>query len=115
MPGGDLLGTGSPPVYFGDIVGPRFAHLESREVTGSIKIFSYVNTSIINKNTTSLAMAFGPVYFYTIKNVDWSNPEIRINPSGGYTHEYNFIARFGEFTTFYNSNNNRQVSEFWIQ
>ena len=115
MPGGDLLGTGSPPVYFGDVVGPRFAHLESREVTGSIKIFSYVNTSIINKNTTSLAMAFGPVYFYTIKNVDWSNPEISINPSGGYTHEYNFIARFGEFTTFYNSNNNRLVSEFWIQ
>jgi len=115
MPGGDLLGTGSPPIYFGDVVGPRFAHLSNRQVTGSIKIFSYVNTSIINKNTTSLAMAFGPVFFYTIKNVDWSNPTININPTGGYTHEYNFIARFGEFTTFYNSNNNRLVSEFWIE
>ena len=115
MPGGDLLGTGSPPVYFGDKVGPRFARMTNRQVTGSIKIFSYVNTSIINKNTTSLAMAFGPVFFYTIKNVDWSNPVITISPSGGYTHEYNFIARFGEFTTIYNSNNNRLVSEFWIQ
>lgn len=114
MPGGDLLGTGSPPEYFGDKVGPRFAKLENRKVTGSIKIFSYVNTSIINKNTTSLAMAFGPVFFYTIKNVDWSNPIITISPTGGYTHEYSFIARFGEFTTFYGSGN-RLTSEFWIQ
>jgi hypothetical protein len=113
MPGGDLLNDGSSPVYFGDKVGPRFASLSSREVTGSIKIFSYVNTSIVNKNTTSLTMSFGPLYFYRIKNVDWSNPDVQISPTGGYTHEYKFVAKLGEFTAYFGTGN-PLVSEFHI-
>jgi len=113
MPGGDLLNNGAAPTYFGDKVGPRFASLASREVSGSIKIFSYVNTSIVNKNTTPLTMSFGPLYFYRIKNVDWSNPDVQINPSGGYTHEYKFIAKLGEFTAFFGAGN-PIVSEFFI-
>lgn len=113
MPGGDLLNDGSAPTYFGDKVGPRFASLASRQVSGTIKIFSYVNTSIVNKNTTSLTMSFGPLFFYRIKNVDWANPDVQINASGGYTHEYKFIARLGEFTTFFGSGN-PIVSEFFI-
>lgn len=113
MPAGDILNDRAAPKYFGDKVGPRFASLASREVTGSIKIFSYVNTSIINKNSTSLTMAFGPLYFYRMKNVDWSNPDVQINPSGGYTHEYKFIARFGEFTTFFGVGY-PNVSEFFV-
>jgi hypothetical protein len=113
MPAGDILNDSSNPTYFGDKVGPRFASLTSREVSGSIKIFSYVNTSIINKNSTPLTMSFGPLYFYRIKNVDWSNPDVQINPTGGYTHEYKFVARLGEFTAFFGTGN-KLVSEFFI-
>lgn len=113
MPAGDILNDSSNPTYFGDKVGPRFASLTSREVSGSIKIFSYVNTSIINKNSTPLTMSFGPLYFYRIKNVDWSNPDVQINPTGGYTHEYKFVARLEEFTAFFGTGN-KLVSEFRI-
>lgn len=113
MPGGDLLNDGSAPTYFGDKVGPRFASLASREVTGSIKIFSYVNTNIVQRNTTSLIMSFGPLFFYRMKNVDWSNPDVQISPTGGYTHEYKFVAKLEEFTTYFGAGN-PIVSEFRV-
>lgn len=113
MPAGDLLNDRSNPTYFGDKVGPRFASLASREVRGSIKVFSYVSTNIINRNTTPLTMSFGPLFFYRMKNVDWSNPDVQISPTGGYTHEYKFIARFGEFTTFFGVGY-PNVSEFFV-
>ncbi len=111
MPAGDIINDRSNPTYIGDKVGPRFASLTSREVSGSIKIFSYVNTSIINKNSTPLTMSFGPLFFYRIKNVDWSNPDVQISPTGGYTHEYKFVARLEEFTAFFGTGN-PLVSEF---
>jgi hypothetical protein len=96
---------------FYDIAGPRFASLSSRRVTGSIKIFSPQNYSFINTNSSSLTLYFGSVYFYSMKNVDWQQPVITINPGSGYFIEYNFTVRLTEFTAF-NGLLNARVSEF---
>jgi hypothetical protein len=96
---------------FYDIAGPRFASLSSRRVTGSIKIFSPQNYSFVNTNTSSLTLYFGSVYFYSMKNVDWQQPVITINPGSGYFIEYNFTVRLTEFTAF-NGLLNARVSEF---
>jgi hypothetical protein len=96
---------------FYDIAGPRFASLSSRRVTGSIKIFSPQNYSFINTNASSLTLYFGSVYFYSMKNVDWQQPIITINPGIGYFIEYNFTVRLTEFTAF-NGLLNARVSEF---
>lgn len=96
---------------FYDIAGPRFASLSSRKVTGSIKIFSPQNYSFINTNASSLTLYFGSVYFYSMKNVDWQQPIVTINPGNGYFIEYNFTVRLTEFTAF-NGFVNTRVSEF---
>jgi hypothetical protein len=96
---------------FYDIAGPRFASLSSRRVTGSIKIFSPQNYSFVNTNASSLTLYFGSVYFYSMKNVDWQQPVVTINPGSGYFIEYNFTVRLTEFTAF-NGLLNTRVSEF---
>ncbi len=96
---------------FYDIAGPRFASLSNRRVTGSIKLFSPQNYSFINTNASSLTLYFGSVYFYTMKNVDWQQPVVTINPGNGYFIEYNFTVRLTEFTAF-NGLLNSRVSEF---
>lgn len=96
---------------FYDIAGPRFASLSSRRVTGSIKIFSPQNYSFVNTNASSLTLYFGSVYFYSMKNVDWQQPVVTINPGNGYFIEYNFTVRMTEFTAF-NGLLNARVSEF---
>jgi hypothetical protein len=46
-----------------------------------------------------------------MKNVDWQQPSITINPGNGYFIEYEFIARMTEIT-YFNGFNNYRVSEF---
>ena len=96
---------------FFDIAGPRFAALSSRRVTGSLKLFSPQNYSFIQTNAAALTLYFGSVFFYSMKNVDWQQPTITINPGSGYFIEYNFTARLTEFTAF-NGLLNSRVSEF---
>jgi len=96
---------------FTDIIGPRFASLSDRRVTGSIKIFSPQNFSFINSNASSLTMFFGSVFYYTMQNVDWQQPSITINPGSGYFIEYKFTARMTK-TTYLNGFGNLRVSEF---
>ncbi len=96
---------------FYDIAGPRFASLDKRTVTGSIKLFSPQNYSLINTNASSLTLYFGSVFYYTMKNVDWQQPTITINPGNGYFIEYNFAARLTEIT-YFNGFRNLRVSEF---
>ena len=96
---------------FYDVAGPRFASLSSRRVTGSIKLFSPQNYSFITTNASSLTLYFGSVFFYSMKNVDWQQPNVTINPGNGYFIEYNFTCRMTEFTAFTGLLNNR-VSEF---
>jgi hypothetical protein len=102
---------GTNLIEFTDVAGPRFASLSSRRVTGSIKIFSPQNYSFVNTNASSLTLYFGSVYFYSMKNVDWQQPIITINPGIGYFIEYNFTVRLTEFTAF-NGLLNARVSEF---
>ena len=96
---------------FGDISGPRFASLQNRKVTGSIKLFSPQNYSFINSNASSLTLYFGSVFYYTMKNVDWQQPVITINPGNGYFIEYNFTVRLTEIT-YFNGFGTLRVSEF---
>jgi hypothetical protein len=96
---------------FGDIAGPRFASLQNRKVTGSIKLFSPQNYSFINSNASSLTLYFGSVFYYTMKNVDWQQPVITINPGNGYFIEYNFTVRLTEIT-YFNGFGTLRVSEF---
>ena len=96
---------------FFDVAGPRFASLSSRRVTGSLKIFSPQDYTFINTNASSLTLYFGSVFFYTMKNVDWQQPIVTINPGNGYFIEYNFTVRLTEFTAF-NGLLNTRVSEF---
>jgi hypothetical protein len=94
-----------------DIVGPRFASLSNRLVTGSIKLFSPQNFSFVDYNASSLTLFFGSLFFYTMKNVDWQQPIITINPGTGYFIEYKFTVRLTEITAF-NGFLNDRVSEF---
>jgi hypothetical protein len=96
---------------FYDIAGPRFASLTSRQVTGSLSLFCQTNYNFINTNASSLTMYFGNIFFYTMKNVDWQQPTVTINPGGGYIIKYDFIARLTEETYFAGLGNPR-VSEF---
>ena len=98
-------------IEFTDVAGPRFASLSRRTVTGSLKIFSPQNYSFVNTNASSLTLYFGSVFFYSMKNVDWQQPVITINPGNGYFIEYNFAVRLTEFTAF-NGLGNPRVSEF---
>lgn len=98
-------------IDFYDVAGPRFASLANRTVSGSIKLFSPQNYSFITTNASSLTLYFGSVFFYSMKNVDWQQPIVTINPGNGYFIEYNFTCRLTEFTAFSGLNNSR-VSEF---
>jgi hypothetical protein len=95
--------TFSQPFYNGsyvsDIYGPRYASLSNRQVSGSITYFSFFSDALF-ANTTNLVMYFGNDFLYAMQNVDWSNPIVSINPDGGYFHQYKFIARFSNVTTF---------------
>ena len=96
---------------FTDVIGPRFASLGDRRVTGSIKLFSPQNFSFVSSNASSLTMFFGSVFYYTMKNVDWQQPSVTISPGSGYFIEYKFAARMSE-TTAMNGFGNLRVSEF---
>lgn len=102
---------GSNLYEFYDIAGPRFASLGDRKVTGSIKLFSPQNYPFIATNSSSLTMYFGNVFYYTMKNVDWQQPDVTISPGNGFFIEYNFTVRLTEFTAF-NGLLNGRVSEF---
>ena len=98
--------------YYGDKVGPKYASLSSREVTGSIKYFSF-DKDVILPNTSSLTMYFGGPFFFSMKYVDWNNPTVTIEPNSGYTHTYSFRARLTDNVGFPQSDNLDQVvSEF---
>ena len=73
--------------------------------------FSPQNYSFINTNASALTLYFGSVFYYTMKNVDWQQPVITINPGSGYFIEYNFTVRLTEIT-YFNGFGTLRVSEF---
>lgn len=98
-------------VYKRDVVGPKYAGLTSREVSGSITYFAF-NKTLDFDNTSALTVYLGGPFFYAMKYVDWGNPVVTINPGGGYTHTYNFKARLPEQVGFPSSDLTKLVSEF---
>jgi hypothetical protein len=97
--------------YKRDDIGPKFASLQSREVSGSITYFCF-NKTLEQPNTTELSVYFGGPFFYAMKNVDWSNPSITISPGGGYTHTYKWKARVPAGTYLPSNNLSQDKSEF---
>ena len=97
--------------YVSDIYGPRYASLSNRQVSGSITYFSFFSDALF-ANTTNLVMYFGNDFLYAMHNVDWSNPVVTINPDGGYFHQYKFIVRLSNTTTFPQNQNGLPFSEF---
>lgn len=98
--------------YFGDKIGPKFAALSERTVSGTITFFSF-DKDMVLPNTSGLTMYFGGPFFYAMKYVDWNNPTVNIEPNSGYTHKYTFKARLTDDVSFPQSDNLDQVvSEF---
>lgn len=101
--------------YKRDDIGPKFASLQSREVSGSITYFCF-NKTLQQPNSSGLSVYFGGPFFYAMENVDWSNPSISIQPGGGYTHTYKWKARVPTGTYLPNNDlkniNSNNMSEF---
>jgi len=97
--------------YKRDDIGPKFASLSSREVSGSITYFCF-NKTFQQPNSSGLSVYFGGPFFYAMENVDWSNPSISIQPGGGYTHTYKWKARVPTGTYLPSNDLNKNMSEF---
>jgi len=101
-----------------DVVGPKFAALNSRTVTGSITIFNAKLDDYLDKYpTSSLTMYFGGNFLFHMKDVDWSNPTVSMTTSGSRYHTWNFTARLPQDAGFWGNGEDHtiSVSEFDIQ
>jgi hypothetical protein len=97
-----------------DVIGPKFAALESRNVTGSITLFNANLDDYLDRYpTSSLTMYFGGNFLFHMRDVDWSNPTYSMTPSGSRIHTWNFTARIPQDTGFWGGNK-VAVSEFDI-
>jgi hypothetical protein len=97
-----------------DVVGPKFASLQKRIVTGSITIFNAKLDDYLDKYpTSSLTMYFGGNFLFHMRDVDWSNPTYSMTTSGSRIHTWNFSARLSQDTGFWGGNQTA-VSEFDI-
>lgn len=97
-----------------DVIGPKFAALKSRSVTGTITLFNANLNDYLDKYaTSSLVMYFGGNYLFHMRDVDWSNPVYSMTPNGGRIHTWSFTARISQGTGFWGGNKTA-VSEFDI-
>jgi hypothetical protein len=97
--------------YKRDDIGPKFASLMSREVSGSVTYFCF-NKTLQQPNSSGLSVYFGGPFFYAMENVDWSNPSVSIQPGGGYSHTYKWKARVPQGTYLPTNDLNKNMSEF---
>jgi hypothetical protein len=97
-----------------DVVGPKFASLANRTVTGSVTIFNAKLDDYLDKYpTSSVTMYFGGNFLFHMRDVDWSNPMVSTTTSGSRFHTWNFTARLSQDTGFWGGNQT-SVSEFDI-
>jgi hypothetical protein len=88
-----------------DVIGPKFASLESRVVKGSVTIFNANLDDYLDKYpTSSITMYFGGNFLFYFKDVDWSNPIMSMSPSGSRIHTWNFTARLPQNAGFWGGN-----------
>lgn len=99
---------------YNDVIGPKFASLDSRVVNGTITIFNAKLDDYLDKYpTSSLTMYFGGNFLFHMRDVDWSNPSYSMTPSGSRIHTWSFTARISQDTGFWGGNKTA-VSEFDI-
>lgn len=97
-----------------DVVGPKFASLDSRKVSGSITLFNAKLDDYLDKYPTSyLTLYFGGNFLFYLQDVDWSNPTMSMSPSGSRIHTWNFTARLPQDAGFWGGNRTA-VSEFYM-
>lgn len=85
-----------------DTIGPKFAALRSRVVTGSISLYNANFDDYLDKYaSSSLVMYFGGNFIYYFPNVDWSNPTFSMTPNGGKVHTWSFTARLPQGAGFW--------------
>ena len=97
-----------------DVIGPKFAALKSRSVTGSVTLYNAALNNYLDAYASSpLIMYFGGNYIFVIEDVDWSNPIYSMSPNGGRIHTWSFSARLHKQAGFWGGNN-VAVSEFYI-
>jgi hypothetical protein len=93
-----------------DNLGPTFAKLSDRNVSGSITFYSISPNFITPIYESGLSMFFGGPFFYPIPYVNWNKPSVTANPGGGYLHKVTFKAKLPSKTGFYMDS--LPVSEF---
>ena len=97
-----------------DVIGPKFAALQNRVVTGSVTIFNAKLDDYLDQYpTSSLTMYFGGNFLFHMRDVDWSNPSVSMTTTGSRYHTWNFSARLSQDAGFWGGNVTA-VSEFDI-
>ena len=96
-----------------DNLGPTFAKLADRSVSGSVTFFSVSPNFITPIYESGITMYFGGPFFYPITFVNWNKPTVTANPGSGYLHKVSFKAKLPSKTGFYM--NDLPVSEFDIK
>ena len=97
-----------------DVIGPKFAALDKRSVTGSVTIFNAKLEDYLDQYpTSSLTMYFGGNFLFHMRNVDWSNPIFSMTTAGSRYHTWNFTARLSQDAGFWGGDVTA-VSEFDI-
>jgi hypothetical protein len=95
-----------------DVIGPKFAALQNRVVTGSVTIFNAKLDDYLDQYpSSSLTMYFGGNFLFHMRDVDWSNPIFSMTTTGSIYHTWNFTARLSQDAGFWGGNVTA-VSEF---
>jgi hypothetical protein len=99
-------------IYLGDLVGPKYAALKTRTVTGSISIYRAKTSNFLDVYPESpLTMYFGNNFLFHFRNVDWGNPSFSLSPEGGEIHTWSFSARIPQNAGFWGNTLGGPVSE----
>ena len=99
-------------IYLGDLVGPKYAALKTRTVTGSISIYRAKTSNFLDVYPESpLTMYFGNNFLFHFRNVDWGNPSFSLSPEGGEIHTWSFSARIPQGAGFWGNTLGGPVSE----
>jgi hypothetical protein len=97
-----------------DVIGPKFAALQNRTVTGSVTIFNAKLDDYLDRYpSSSLTMYFGGNFLFHMRDVDWSNPIVSMTTTGSRYHTWNFNARLPQDAGFWGGDVTA-VSEFDI-
>jgi len=99
------------PYGLSDENGPRYASLNSRNVTGYITFYSTQRNINFFTPGKGITLYFGSYYLFPMDNIDWQLPEGSVEAGSGFLTTYKFIARAANNSVAMN-NRNAPSSEF---